>query len=521
MDKKKNNIISLGIYFFLAIISFFINFYIASSGVYPVDTFIHYDSGFRILLGEHPIKDYWIVHGFLIDYIQAIFFKIFGYNWYAYIIHSSFFNLIIVLFSYYIFDVLKINLFFNIFLCICIAILAYPVSGTPFLDLHSTYFSLISIYFAILATLKQKHFFWHWSAFFICVAFFCKQVPAAYTIIGLSITNLIFSFKEKNIKIIFYYATGVVLFLSLFILLLLFVKIDLKDLILQFFLFPHSIGSSRYENYTLTFKNVFLDYKLIYLVLFFIIILNLKNMSKKYSESRYFKIFLLLLVLVITSIFHQIYTKNQIYIFFLIPICSAFVFFYIELLNLNYKKIINIFVLIICLYSTIKYNQRFNLERKFHELSNTDISKAIDASKIHPKLKGLNWISPIFKDPQEEVDYIKAFLNILEKDDENKMLISQYNFFSSILEQKLYSPSRTYDSISYPKKNTKYYKKYKSHLENLIKKNKIKKIFIFAPYSNYNLNHMLFNYIPENCFEKEKINNHLLKLEIKKCNGIL
>ena len=238
MDRKKNNIISLGIYFFLAIISFSINFYIASSGVYPVDTFIHYDSGFRILLGEHPIKDYWIVHGFLIDYIQAIFFKIFGYNWYAYIIQSSLFNLSIVLFSYYIFDVLKINLFFNIFLCICIAILAYPVSGTPFLDLHSTYFSLISIYCAIIATLKQKHFFWHWSAFFICVAFFCKQVPAAYTIIGLSITNLIFSFKEKNIKIIFYYTTGVALFLSLLILLLFFVKIDLKDLILQFFLFP-------------------------------------------------------------------------------------------------------------------------------------------------------------------------------------------------------------------------------------------------------------------------------------------
>ena len=32
---------------------------------------------------------------------------------------------------------------------------------------------------------------------------------------------------------------------------------------------------------------------------------------------------------------------------------------------------------------------------------------------------------------------------------------------------------------------------------------------------------MLFNYIPENCFEKEKLNNHLLKLEIKKCNEIL
>ena len=127
MVQKIDNRINLSIYFFLAIISFSINYYVGSSGVYPVDTFIHYDNGYRILLGEHPIKDYWIVHGFLIDYIQAIFFKIFGYNWYAYIIHSSFFNSIIVLFSYYIFKILKIDLFLNISLCISIAILAYPV----------------------------------------------------------------------------------------------------------------------------------------------------------------------------------------------------------------------------------------------------------------------------------------------------------------------------------------------------------------------------------------------------------
>ena len=228
MVQKIDNRINLSIYFFLAIISFSINYYVGSSGVYPVDTFIHYDNGYRILLGEHPIKDYWIVHGFLIDYIQAIFFKIFGYNWYAYIIHSSFFNSIIVLFSYYIFKILKIDLFLNISLCISIAILAYPVSGTPFLDLHSTYFSLFSIYFGIIATLKQKHFFWHWSAFFICVAFFCKQVPAAYTIIGLSITNLIISLKEKNIKISLYYVNGSVSFLSLFILLLFLQKLILR-----------------------------------------------------------------------------------------------------------------------------------------------------------------------------------------------------------------------------------------------------------------------------------------------------
>ena len=58
----------------LILISFVINFYVGSIGVFPVDTFIHYDSGYRILLGDHPVKDYWIVHGFLTDYLQAFFF---------------------------------------------------------------------------------------------------------------------------------------------------------------------------------------------------------------------------------------------------------------------------------------------------------------------------------------------------------------------------------------------------------------------------------------------------------------
>ncbi len=58
----------------LILLSAFINYYVASRGAFPVDTFVHFDNGFRILEGEYPIKDYWIVHGLLVDYMQSIFF---------------------------------------------------------------------------------------------------------------------------------------------------------------------------------------------------------------------------------------------------------------------------------------------------------------------------------------------------------------------------------------------------------------------------------------------------------------
>ena len=52
---KKNLLI-----FFLFSFSLFINQYFGNKGVFPVDSFSHFDTGFRILLGEYPFKNYWV-----------------------------------------------------------------------------------------------------------------------------------------------------------------------------------------------------------------------------------------------------------------------------------------------------------------------------------------------------------------------------------------------------------------------------------------------------------------------------
>ena len=53
--------------------SFFINFYYSNLGVFPIDTFLHYDSAFRILNNEYPIKDFWIVSGLVVTLYNLIF----------------------------------------------------------------------------------------------------------------------------------------------------------------------------------------------------------------------------------------------------------------------------------------------------------------------------------------------------------------------------------------------------------------------------------------------------------------
>ena len=145
---------------FTCIFSFLVNYLVGSNGVYPVDTFIHYDNGYRVLLGDDPIKDYWIVHGLLIDYLQSLFFYIFGNNWMSYLIHSSLMNVAIAIFSIYIFLILKIKFEYLVIISISVSLLAYPVSASPFLDLHSTFFSLFAFYFIILWIIKKKDYFW-------------------------------------------------------------------------------------------------------------------------------------------------------------------------------------------------------------------------------------------------------------------------------------------------------------------------------------------------------------------------
>jgi hypothetical protein len=92
LHKNKNNSTNFFFIIILCLFSFFINYHYAKLGSFPIDTFLHFDSAHGILNGELPIRDYWVVSGLTVDFIQSFFFKIFGTNWFAYTLHSSLFN---------------------------------------------------------------------------------------------------------------------------------------------------------------------------------------------------------------------------------------------------------------------------------------------------------------------------------------------------------------------------------------------------------------------------------------------
>ena len=98
---------------FLLFFSLAINQYYGNRGVFPADSFSHFDTGFRILLGEFPFKDYWIVSGPFIDYLQAIFFYLFGVHWQIYVFHASVINGIATIATFLLLRNFKLNIFYS------------------------------------------------------------------------------------------------------------------------------------------------------------------------------------------------------------------------------------------------------------------------------------------------------------------------------------------------------------------------------------------------------------------------
>ena len=107
---------------------------------------------------------------------------------------------------------------------------------------------------------------------------------------------------------------------------------------------------------------------------------------------------------------------------------------------------------------------RYNIERKFHDLESVNKSEAIDAKKIHKNLSGLKWINKFNQNPNDEINTIKKALRVIDSDNRKKILITHYQFISTILDEDLNILNRWYlwDNNTHPTENHKYFRFYKS-----------------------------------------------------------
>ena len=513
---KENNLNKLYL-FFLTFFSIFFNQYYGYIGILPIDSFLIFNSGFDLMNGYLPFKDYWTIKEPFIDLLQAIFFKVIGVSWFTYVLHASIFNFIITISTYLFFRKLKLNINFCFFYSLCVAILTYPTAGTPFSDHHTLILCLLSLYLFVLGVSFKKNLYWFLLPILLCLAFFSKQAPTSYFILILSLFSLIFFIANKNYKNFFVALLGLFFFLFIFFIILNLNQIDLKDVFYQYILFPMSLGESRLEwLFPLEFKRIIWRFKLYYLSIIILISIYIKEV---YGEK--IKIFsddLLIVGTLILSciavIVHQLMTINGMFIFCVIPIFAAFSNIYA---NIYFKKnIINKFLILLVLGSTINYYTKYIKTRSFLDLGSIDINNSIDGSKIHPELKGIKWINIFYPDnPSLEAKLLKLSIKEIYKDKRKKMIVTDYQFISVF--NKEYDNSLTrfwWEFHGYPDKENKYFKYWKDFFLNKITKDKIEVIYIVKPFAAGKIS---FNDILINCSKKKELNKILELIILNDC----
>ncbi len=313
-----NNILERTLILFIFLFSLLINQYYGNRGVFPIDSFSHFDTGFRILLDEHPFKDYWIISGPIIDYFQAIFFYIFGVNWQSYILHASVMNSVLALSTFFLLKNFKLNIYLCFIYSISLSILAYPSSGTPFTDHHAAFFSLLGVYVLILGIKSENKFYWTLLPFLFVFAFFSKQVPSSYVIIYTIFILLTYSLVKKKFYWIKYSLLSSALIIFFIICFFLYKDINFDYFLNQYIFYPQTLGDERYKSIDVNFDNLITRFKFIYLAMIVFAYINLKRfyLDPNFLKNNNFYYFVIILFLTFSLILHQLLTMNQTFIFF-------------------------------------------------------------------------------------------------------------------------------------------------------------------------------------------------------------
>ena len=508
--KKENLFTEITVLILILIYAYFINWQSGNIGVLPIDSFGFLDTGYSIINGHLPIRDFWIFTGLLVDYMEAAFLYIFGNNWNSHLAHSSFMNILATAGFYLFLKEYNLKFSYIVFYSLCFATLCYPVSGTPFAYLHAYIFSLLATFNLLIAIKKRNKFLWYLFPYICFFAFLSMQTPTSYILIILSILLIFHFIKKKEPEELKFFILGFISSTLLFLLFLYFTQTPIINFIYQYILFPLTIGEARIVSEDTAYislidqfnlKRLFGEFKFIHIFLLPLIFLSIKTFKKNNRDLNILNIIIIFSVL--AFFFNQLITANQIYIFSLIPILASVIHLNLD----NLKKDPKIFYLIffIVLFATTKFHLRFNVDRKFHELENIDKNKSINANKINKNFQNLRWISK-FEDPKNELFVIEKALKVINDDERKKSLITHYQFVSTILGKPMNVLNRWYlwDNNTHPTENHRYFEFYKSLINKNIIKNNVEVIYLLGQKNEIKFE-KIKNYFTDMCFENKII----------------
>jgi hypothetical protein len=356
-------------------------------------------------------------------------------------------------------------------------------------------------------------------------AFLSMQNPSTFINLIILIFLLFFFLKDKNKNTVYYFLAGsfsVIIFLFLFFLK---TKIPIENFLQQYFLFPLTMGEYRVSGNEMahislserfTFRNVIGHFKFINFFLIVLVFFTARDFLKKNISLENLITNLSLFLIGISLIFNQLITSNQTYIFSFIPFIAAFLHLYLSKRNQKNKNF-KYLIVVIMFFCVIKYHFVYNEQRKFMDLQNIDLKKAVNANILDSKFKGLKWITSRYpNNPLKEINFLKEAIKIIDNDSRAKLVMTDYQFLSFITGKNLNIPNRwyTHDNNSYPLDNHKYFEFYKKHINKIIK---TKNIAVVYTVGDPNFNNFKI-YLNKICFNSSEINELTTIHTFKNCN---
>ncbi len=129
----------------LLALSLNLTFVSGERGFFPFDQSIVFDGSYRVLSGQVPYKDFFAPWGPVVFWLHAIFFRLFGINYFSYILGAAVVNVLSTLCSILMLKLLFPRSRFLPYIAgLLTAVWFYPPSGTPWPEQTSFFFTFVA-----------------------------------------------------------------------------------------------------------------------------------------------------------------------------------------------------------------------------------------------------------------------------------------------------------------------------------------------------------------------------------------
>jgi len=165
----------------------------------PQDSPTIFDGGWRILSGQIPFRDFTLSNAIVPIFVQALFFKLFGVNWFVYCLHAALFNGLFCVLVFFFFQMLGGGLLLSSFYALLSGVIFYVPFGVPVQDQHAFFFTFMLIFVTCLSSHVSNRFLKQVLIFSIpiitIIAFLSKQIP---TVFGAVLVLAILLYTERK-----------------------------------------------------------------------------------------------------------------------------------------------------------------------------------------------------------------------------------------------------------------------------------------------------------------------------------